>query len=68
MVNRIKELRKESGRTVLQLAAKSGVPVEIVKKVEEADNFEEIDPADAMKVARTFLVKYELKIDEVFII
>lgn len=68
MVNRIKELRKESGWTVLQLAAKSGVPVEIVKKVEEADNFEEIDPADAMKVARTFLVKYELKIDEVFII
>lgn len=68
MVNRIKELRKESGWTVLQLAAKSGVPVEIVKKVEEADNFEEIDPADAMKVARTFLVKYKLKIDEVFII
>lgn len=68
MVNRIKELRKESGWTVLQLAAKSGVPVEIVKKVEEAENFEEIDPADAMKVARTFLVKYELKIDEVFII
>lgn len=58
MINRLKALREGRGWSALQLAAKSGVPVEAIKEMEKAESFEcfgtLIRPIYAIKVARPF--------------
>lgn len=54
MINNLKKLRAEKGWSVLQLAAKSGVPKEVIARMENADNLEGFEPTDVVKVARPF--------------
>lgn len=62
MVNNLKTLREERGWTVLQLAAKSGVPKEIVGQLELATDFGGFEPSDILKITRPF----EVHVKEVF--
>ena len=54
MENKLRQLREEKGWSVLELAAKSGVPVEIIKRMEEMESFEGVEPIWILKVARPF--------------
>lgn len=52
--NKLRQLREEKGWSVLQLSAKSGVPVEIIRRMEEMENMEGIEPIWMLKVSRPF--------------
>lgn len=54
MENKLRQLREEKGWSVLQLSAKSGVPVEIIRRMEEMKNMESVEPIWILKVARPF--------------
>ena len=54
MENKLRQLREEKGWSVLQLSAKSGVPVEIIRRMEEMENMEGIEPIWMLKVSRPF--------------
>lgn len=62
MINNLKSLREEKGWSILQLAAKSGVPKEIVERLEQAESLNEIEPIWVIKVARPF----KMFVSEVF--
>lgn len=52
--NNLRKLREERGWSILQLSAKSGVPVEIVKYLEQVDSIAGVEPQWIIKVARPF--------------
>lgn len=52
--NKLRQLREEKGWSVLQLSAKSGVPVETIRRMEEMENMEGVEPEWIIKVARPF--------------
>lgn len=62
MVNNLRRLREERGWSVLQLSAKSGVPKEVVRRLERADGIEGFEPEWIIKVVRPF----KLLANEVF--
>ncbi len=62
MINNLKNLREEKGWSIIQLAAKSGVPKEIVERLENADSLDGFEPIWVIKVARPF----KLLANEVF--
>lgn len=63
MINNLRILRKRKKWTVAQLSAKSNVPVQVIKRMEEADSFDSfgvtIKPIYALMVARPFGVTVE---------
>lgn len=54
MENKLRQFREEEGWSVLELAAKSGVPVETIRRMEKMESFEGVEPICILKVARPF--------------
>lgn len=67
MINNLRSLRKRKKWTIAQLAAKSHVPAQVIKRMEELDSFDSfgvtIKPIYALMVARPF----GITVDRIFV-